>query len=76
MRTFLVEIQMRLEFFEGENFIGGQRIRNDMQRIVLEVYDTFAIFRFEIRLMENVALRHLPRPDGSQRRVGLDGVIG
>ena len=76
MRTFLVEIQMRLEFFKGKNFINGQRIRNDVKRIVLEVHDPFAIFGFQIRLMDNVSLRHFPRPDGSQRRVGLDGVVG
>ena len=65
MRTFLVEIQMRLEFFKAQHFIGRQRIRNDVKRIVLEVHDAFAVFRFEIRLMDNIPLRHFPRPDGS-----------
>jgi hypothetical protein len=76
MRTFLIEIQMRLEFFKIQDFINRQRIRNNVKRIVLEVHDAFAIFGFQIRLMDNVALRHFPRPDGSQRRVGLDGVVG
>lgn len=47
-----------------------------MKRIVLEVHDAFAVFGLKIRLMDNISLRHFPRPDGSQRRVGLDGVVG
>ena len=46
-----------------------------MKRIVLEVHNPLAPLNFEIRLVEDVPLRHFPRPDGSQRRVGLDGVI-
>lgn len=46
-----------------------------MKRIVLEIHDAFAVFRFQIRLMDNVPLRHFPRPHGSQRSVGFDGVI-
>ena len=47
-----------------------------MKRIVLEIHDALAIFGFQIRIMDNISLRHFPCPDVSQRRVGLDGVVG
>ena len=44
MRKFFVEIQMRLEFFKAQNFINWQRIRNDVQRIILEIHHALAAF--------------------------------
>src|SRR5918996_3077458 len=46
-----------------------------MKRVILEIYDPFTACSLQVRLMDNIPLRHLPRPHGSQRRVGLDGVI-
>ena len=46
-----------------------------MQRIILEIHNAFAVFGLQISFMDDISLRHFPRPDGSERRVGLDGVV-
>ena len=84
VRTFLVEVQVRLQFIESQGLVNGQRIGNDVQRIVLEIHHALAAtstllsagFNFKIGFVDNVAFGHLPRPHFGEGRVGLDRVVG
>src|SRR6187200_1787568 len=67
---------MWLQFLKAHELINWQRVRDNMERIVLEVNDPLAILGLQIRIMNYIPLRYFPGPDGSQRRVGFNRVVG